>query len=371
MHVHILKENLQQAVTIVSRFTAVKAQLPILSHLAFEAKDKQLYCSGTNLQVGVRLRVGAKILTEGDIAVPARLLQQLTTTLPMGLVDLEVKKQQLYVSIKKTNAEIQSLGTQDFPLLDMDNATKLCELDFEKEFEQVLPKLLFALSKDEARVLLTGMYWQSTEGYLAVTDGFRLSLLNNSWRVEGKNDFDDDVIILSGDVVELALKVFKEMGEKKISVWFKPVTKQIFFCGEDITVMGRVLQGEYPPFQSIVPQKSNITTGVDVDQLIQAVKSVLVFAQESGQIITFKFNKNTLELVARSANTGANVITLDITNESQEEIEVAFNGKYVLDCLQHLTSSEVMIGLTENLKPVVFWENNNSAFKHIIMPVKI
>lgn len=370
MHIHILKENLQHAVAIVSRFTAIKAQLPILSHLAFEAKDKQLFCSGTNLQVGVRLRVGAKILSEGSIAVPARLLQQLTTTLPMGLVELQAENQQLQVSIKQTQAQIQALSTQDFPLLDMENAIKLADLEFERDIKQLLPKLLFALSKDEARPLLTGMYWQSRQGYLAVTDGFRLSLVEKGWKTDSKG-LSDEVIILSGDVVELVQKVFEEVKEQSITLWFKPATKQIFFCGEEIMIMGRVLQGEYPPFQAIVPQKSSMKIMLDVAALSQAIKSVLVFAADSGQIVKFKFSKNTLELSARSANTGTNTVTLDISNESSEELETAFNGRYILECLQHLDSDELIMELTESLKPVIFREDKNDAFKHIIMPVKI
>lgn len=369
MHVHILKENLQQTVTIVSRFTAIKAQLPILSHLAFEAKDKQFFCSGTNLQVGIRLRVGAKILSEGSIAVPARLLQQLTTTLPMGLVELEVQAQELAVSIKQTQAKIQALGTQDFPLLDMEHAIKLCDLDFERDMRHLLPQLLFALSKDEARPLLTGVYWQARQGYLAVTDGFRLSLIHKGWKTSVK-ELSDEVIILSGDVVDLALKVFEEVKEKSVSLWFKPTTKQIFFCGEEVMVMGRVLQGEYPPFQAIIPQESLMHVTIERASLSQAIKSVLVFAAESGQIVKFKFKPTTLELSARSVNTGTNMVTLDITNESRAELETAFNGRYILECLQHLDGDDLVIELTESLKPVVFREETNTAFKHIIMPVK-
>jgi DNA polymerase-3 subunit beta len=369
MHVHILKENLQHAVTVVSRFTAIKAQLPILSHLAFEAKDKQLFCSGTNLQVGIRMRVGAKIVSEGSIAVPARLLQQLTTTLPMGLVDLQAQAQQLAVSIKHTQAEIQALGTQDFPLLDMENAIKLCDLDYERDIKQLLPKVLFALSKDEARPLLTGVYWQSQQGYLAVTDGFRLSIIEKAWKTSVK-ELADEVIILSGDVVELALKVFEEVKEKNISLWFKPTTKQVFFCGEEVMIMGRVLQGEYPPFQAIVPQHSTMKVSLDVGALSQAIKSVLVFAADSGQIVKCKFKKDSLELLARSVNTGTNTVVLEITNEAGKELETAFNGRYILECLQHLDGDELVMELTESLKPVVFREEKNNAFKHIIMPVK-
>ena len=178
MHFSLLQENIAPALSHVSRFVALKAQLPILSNILLSTENGRLKLSATNLELGVNFWIGAKIEEEGSITVPAKEITEFVSYLPSGKLDLHVNENSL-LSVKSARAEstFAASPATDFPQLPpLDNASALT-LDV-ASFIETINQVSFAAATDDSRPVLTAVLWQlnKNEFTMIATDGFRLSV---------------------------------------------------------------------------------------------------------------------------------------------------------------------------------------------------
>ncbi|MBL7150898.1 DNA polymerase III subunit beta [Candidatus Microgenomates bacterium] len=177
MKVSVLQENLVKGLSVTSRSTTTKSQLPVLGNILLATKKGKLKLSATDLETGVNFYLGAKVEKEGAITIPSKVLLEFVSSLSAGKVDLEVKGDSLRLSSGNFKAEINGIGAAEFPKISGFSGQP--SLVFEmKDFKEMVDQVVFAAATDEGRPVLTGvrLAMGSNGLVLAATDGYRLSV---------------------------------------------------------------------------------------------------------------------------------------------------------------------------------------------------
>lgn len=373
MKLTILQENLVKAVTQASRFASSRSQLPILGNILLTASKTKLNVSSTNLEISVAINVGAKIEEEGELSVPSKIISELVSNLAKGVVRIESDKEQLRISSDGFSSKILGMNSSDFPKIPNTVNKEKSLVISKKQLTEALPKVIFATSTDETRPILTGVLFilQKDGLTLVATDGFRLS----KKKINIKSDRVENIIIPKGVLNELS-KISEELDEILLNIEEKD--KQVVFGNSDIVLTSRLLEGEYPDFEKIIPKNSSISARLDKEEFLRAVKLASVFARESANIVKLRLFKDSISVAAESGLSGSQETKVDAKIESSfaeasvgSEFVTAFNYKFLEDFLHSVSGEEVLIEFTTPDKAGVFKDTSDFGFLHLIMPVKI
>jgi DNA polymerase III subunit beta len=369
MKLSLLQENLNLALTNVSRFVSSKNQLPILNNILLSTDQGRLKLSATNLELSINYWIGAKISQEGNITVPSKEITEFISYLPTGKIDLELKNNLLNISSEKTNSEFTTTPANDFPEFPKINPETSFELDFDL-FARSIDQISFSATTDDARPVLTGIlciFEKKTIKFIA-TDGFRLSL--KEIKLETPLDLKKEslsFLIPARSLIEVT-KLAK--NDQKIKIGLTSDEHQVVFILDDIELVSRLIEGDFPDYKKLIPENYSTKIFINRDELLQSVKLASVFARESANVVKINIKNNNLELTANAPQVGQNLIKLDSKIEG-ENLEVAFNYKFLTDFLSVCKSNEILIELNENLSPVFFHDQSDPSFTHIIMPVRL
>ena len=365
MKVSILQKHLLSTLTTVGRIISSKSQLPILQTLLLETKGKSFIITGTNTETSIVSRGSAKIEKEGGVCVPAKLLLELITSLPDGIIEMSEKEGALLVNSTGFEATIPCISKEEFPPLPKHDKIKGAEIPREI-FIQALESVLFAAATDEGRPILTGVKIQKAdnETIFVATDGYRLSLKRVDLTTEEKLDITIPARTLT-EVVHIGLG---NEESKNITLKIIDAAQLGFFLGET-EIYTRILDGEYPNFEKILPKKYSTKIILDKEKFLLAVKSTSIFARDNANIIRFLIRDGEITISANTPQVGQNkaVLEADVDGEGGE---ISFNSRFVLDFLSHFQEEKLQFEMTGSLNPGVFRSTTDDSYLHIIMPVR-
>ncbi len=365
MKVEVLQENLAKGVITASRFASTRAQLPILGNILLRAGKTKLSIISTNLEISCSVSIGAKVSKEGEITVPSKTFLDLITNLPKDTISLESEKEQLKISAPNFSSSVLGMLSSDFPKVPT-SIFKEKGLSFSSgDFTKALSQVFFASSNDETRPVLTGvlLIFDKNNLSLVATDGFRLSKKN--LKIEGTLS---DRLVLPKQILSELLK----SDENDISFSFDQKDKQAVFGMGDGVFSSRLLEGEYPDFEKILPKDVGMSVRVDKEELLRAVKLSSVFARDSGNVVKIKILKSSLKISAESGASGMGEISVDAKIDGEVgDSEIAFNFRFLEDFLKSLEGEEVLMEITSPSSACVFKDPKDPDYLHLIMPVKI
>lgn len=373
MKVTLLQENLRIAIMAANRFTASKPQLPVLGNILLQAIGNEFFLMATNLDTGIRIRVGAKVLAEGAITVPGKTLGDFVGSLSAGAVTLEKKEEGLELTSGKFSATFQGIGAAEFPEFPKKEDGVGGEFD-RSLLTEVSERVAFAASNDESRPTLTGVFWQWGSGLEVVaTDGYRLGLLQMReirWKSLKQSEVGWIVPVAALKEVE---KVFGEYGQEKISFTWSNTAHQLFFSGGEVEIAIRLLEGEFPNYKTIIPRKGEIEVSLNKSEVLQAVRAAAIFARDAANIVRWKFVGSRLEISANSPNSGKSLSSVEILKrEVGGDGAIAFNSRFLLDVVSRIVGETFTFFMIDSLKPGVFVEEEKGKkFLALIMPVRV
>jgi DNA polymerase-3 subunit beta len=372
MKFSLLQENLSPALSSVSRFVSAKSQLPILSNILFSTDNGRLKLSATNLELGINYWIGAKIEVEGSFAIPAHEITEFISYLSPGKIDFELNAQSLLqVVSQKAQSSFATIPPADFPALPGLNPDSAIELDLSVLTESS-SQVSFAAASDDTRPVLTAVLTNLTPDSLSLvaTDGFRLSTKNIKLvnPITLPNDQKSITLLVPsrslGEIIKLA------RNTKKIKFGLSPDSNQLIFILDDTEIVSRLIDGDFPDYQRIIPSSFATKIKLSRDELSQGVKIASVFAKESANVVKFSLKNNQIEITANAPQIGQNKAVVEASIEG-ESVEIAFNYKFISDFLNICRGEEVTIELNESLTPALFRDQSDPHFTHIIMPVRI
>ncbi len=367
MRIQVLQEELNRALTLCSRFSSNRVQLPVLANILLETRNNKLRVASTNLEVSVSISIGAKITEEGSITIPARVVTEIVSNLKSGQIELFSDKEILEIKNSEFESKLTGMNSSDFPDTPLDIGAESVKFPFEV-FKKAISKVLYSVSVDETRPVLTGVLLIAKEKELVfvATDGFRLS--QKTIKVKGYAE-ERRIIIPKNTFSELV----RLSGSDEFEFSIKKADKQLLIGISNIIMSSRIIDGEFPDFERIIPKETKFKVKADKEELLRSIKLASVFAKDSANVIKFTVNKNTLDLTAESNQYGNQKGRVDVKvdGELSDDFTIAFNYKFLEDFLNICESDEVQIEMSDPNSPVLFLDSKDTDYLHIIMPIRL
>lgn len=364
----MLTENLRRGVGIVMGAVSSRSTLPILSGILIKAENEGLMLMATDLEISFRVKVGAKVKKEGEMVVPAKLLFDLVSSLPVGPMEMKIDKQTLMIDGGGVKAEIIGQAAEEFPSLP-ESSGKVMKLSV-NNFREKIDRVSVSASRDDTRPVLSGVLWSFDKEKidLVATDGYRLGVdVLEGVKVESK--MEEKKLILPARSLQELSRVLADGQIRELGVEFDEVNQQVVFVAESVEMVSRLIAGEFPPYKQIMPSVSKVSALVGREELLEAVKRASLFARDGANIVRVNILSDKVEVKAESGQVGGSLSLIEAEVDG-EEVEMAFNARYLLDYLGVVGAEKVAIEAEGELKPGVFKVKDNS-FVQIVMPIRL
>lgn len=362
MTISFNKETMLEKLSFSSLFTSSRlSSVTALQGVLIKGDGEYIHFYSTNLNAYYHTKIISNSKKEFSIIIEPRKIIEFLTLLSPGSVDIEFFEKQITISQKKTRGEFPLIISEDFPLPpNLDEKKSIQNSDF---FLNKIPLVIFSASTDESRPVLTGVNFVSQENdfLIVATDGFRLSLLKT------KKDNDFPPIIVPSSFLSEVIHVLK--GQKEVKYCYSEKEKIIgFYIGEH-ELFSRLIEGDYPPFSKVIPVEKKTEIIADREELIKNIKLASIFARDFSSIVIIHASNEGLHIEPKTEAKGN--VSFQEADFKGEEQKVAFNFKFLLDFLNHVSSKKVIVELLRPDAPAVFKPEGEKDYIHIIMPVRI
>ncbi len=363
MNIEILQEQLASGLTSVLRAVSSRAQLPVLSHVLLEATADGITLSATDLELGIRIKIPAKVSEPGTITVPAKMLFEFLSSLSPGKVSLAFAGETLTVASGSYSASFQTLPVDEFPALPVFTKEIMVATIRLSDLTRSADRVTFASAKDTLRPALTGVLLESGKELTCVaTDGFRLAV--QKIPVTSGSGFATSLLVPARAIGEVARTAFPET----IDVGYIAESHQLLFSSPETMVVTQLLDGNFPDYGKILPKEFTSELLLSRAELLQAVKAAHIFARDNSNMMRWKVEKNELTISARSPERGECVVRVPITTTG-EDGEIVFNTKYILDYLGVAEADELWFGMKGSLAPGMFRDGKSDTGMYVVMPI--
>ncbi len=372
MKVEILKENLKNGLGLVEKIVGKNLSLPILDNVLIDTEDNFLSLSSTDLETAIKIWILTKIVKKGKVVVPAKLLSSFVSLLPNDKIVLEEKKQGLYIECKSFKNQIQGFNPEEFPLIPEFKDLEYLEVD-NKKLCQGLSQIVDVASPSQSRPEISGIYFVFSKNTIkiAATDSFRLAEKTITLESPVKRDI---AFILPQKPAREIINILSEK-EGNIKIYFSLSQTMFEFPIKDmphpqVQIVSRLIEGEYPNYQEIIPSKFKTKVVVKRDELLSQIKAAALF---SGKINEVKIKVNPeakeVEVFAQDPDIGESRSNVAAKIDG-EIIEASFNHKFLTDGLANIKSSEVMFDLSKEEGPCVLRPVGDASYIYVVMPIK-
>ncbi|MDH7475976.1 MAG: DNA polymerase III subunit beta [Microgenomates group bacterium] len=364
MRITVDGKRFLEKISLANRFTSYRLlSSSSLQGVLIKSEEKGIGFFSTNLNSYFVsfLELKNKKNDSFNIVVEPKKIIEFLSLLPPGEINIEITNNQVIINKEKTKGSFPLLEEKDFPL---PPKTKGKGQKIPASFFKKIALVLFSSSSDISRPVLTGVNFvsQEEETKIVTTDGFRLSLLKTK-----RQEVFPQAIIPAETLGEV-LKIITD--EEGVLVNYLSEEKMLAFSLGESTIFSRLIEGEFPPFEKVIPTERKTVVEVDREELQQKIKIISVFVREKSNVIILDFQKEGLYLRSRAEEKDQNTAFQEIGLEGEEQ-KVAFNFKFLLDFLNQVGGEKIFIEILRSDAPVVFKSDKIPEYLHIIMPVRI
>lgn len=386
MKITCTQENLKRGLNSVSHIASKNTSLPILSNVLIKAEKSAVSLTTTNLEIGIRCLVRAKVYKDGSYTVNSKLLTDFINLLPNEKIDLELKDDSLEVWTENQETKMKGDSAEEFPLIpQVDKKTAYsCRVeDILKAFTQVL----FAVSVSETRPEISGVYFNFSENNLiiAATDSYRLA--EKKIKLLEKAQAEKEVIIPARTIQELfrilssysGSVVTEEEPENldKVDIYFEE--NQVLFVFNNIELVSRIIEGQYPNYKQIIPTTHKTKAILNIAEFVKAAKTASLFSRAGIYDVNLELKEGKLTVFSTNNQMGESKSKVNGKIEGDNN-KVVINYRYLLDGLQNIDSTDVIFEMIDAANPCVLrpaesLDEKKEAiaaedYLYIIMPIK-
>lgn len=369
MKLSVMQENLARGLQVVSRAVSTRSTLPVLNNVLLRTEDAGLKLTATNLEIGITYWVPGKIDTGGALTVPARLLTDIVSGLPSNeRVDLELEAQEtLNITAGRFATRVKGIDAEEFPAIPTAGERPTTRIP-QNILRESLDEVTFAAATDEARPILTGVLarFEGDKLTLAAADNYRIAVKT----ITVLDAVEETSVVIPARSLHELSRVLSDTDEP-IELMLSHSRNQILFHLEGIDLVSRLIDGQFPNYQQVLPKGFTTKATVDREQLLQAVRLASLIASSSANIVKLHVGKDA-EIgikVSAAADIGDNQSEVEATVEG-DGTTIAFNSRYLLDVLNNVDTDQFTIELNGPLSPGVFRPVSDGAYVHVVMPVK-
>lgn len=365
MKFSILQQDLLPILQSVSRSTGVRSTLPVLDNLLLSVEGNKLKVAATNLEIGVIKFVSVSDGIDGQLTVPAKPLVELISGIGQSQVTVISEGEILTITSGKFKASINGISASEFPAIPLSQGE---EVGFPKSVFLSSSQILFASAVDEGRPVLTGILTEIKDSKLdfVATDGFRLAHRQIDMP-EGVKVFKS---LIPKKTFEEVLRIVSEQDVDQVSISTSENQNQAVFTLGQTIVSSRLIEGSFPAWEKIIPQKMVGRSVLDKEQFIKAIKLAAVFAKNEANIVILDIKENSVALKSSAKEVGSQENEIEGEIEG-EKLQIAFNTKFLLDAVSNIPSIQLMIEFSGPLSASLIKPIGVEGLEYIVMPVRL
>lgn len=359
------KDDLLESLQVLQGVASGRNTLPILSNVLIHAEDGTIECIATDLEVGIRIKVEGIIKEEGAITVSAKKLADIVKALPddQTIELVTTANDRVEMSCGDGVYKIIGLSDEEFPQLpSVDGASLKIDGD---TLRAVLQKTEFAASTEEIRYFLNGLYFNclSDRTEVVATDGHRLALA----RCEPLNSPEDvNGFIVPLKAVKEITRTFANSPEVNISIF----ENQILFADENATLTTRLVEGEYPKYEKIIPESLDGRTVVSKASILGATRRVQLLSNPKNFSVCLEIDSQQIRISAKTPELGEAHETVSVES-STGSVRIGFDARLLIDALSHIETESLAIEFSGEVNPVVVKPIDETGHICLIMPMRL
>jgi DNA polymerase III subunit beta len=364
----VMQENLARGLSVVSRAVSNRS-LPVLTNVLLKTEDGGLKLTATNLEIGITYWVPGKIETDGATSVPARLLTDLVNSLPGGepiLLELG-DGETLHIRAGRFESNIKGIPAEDFPTVQTAGERPITRVA-QKVLRQALDETAFAAASDEARPILTGVLarFEGDQLTLAAADNYRIAVK----QLTVLDPVEETSVVIPARALHELARVLGDTDDP-VAIVLAHSRNQLLFHLDGVDLVTRLIDGQYPNYQSVLPSSHATRAVLDREELLRAVRPAALIAHESANIVKLGVGVDGDPAITVSANAEVG----DHVGRVEAEVEgdgttIAFNARFLADVLTNVDAEQFALELNGPLSPGVFKPVGDERYVHVVMPLR-
>ncbi len=356
--------------SIVEKAVSIRTSLPVLENIYLALNGNVLTLRGNDLELGIETQVIVDGVQDGAVLLKSKTLSSIVSKLQNQqlMIMMDDRYNVTIQADNRVDFHIMGLSSDEYPIFPIVEHGTSVQLKVE-QMQQLIKYTIFAVSFDETKQFLNGILVKNEGDQLSfvATDGYRLSIKN--LRLSSQPDPGFSVIV-----------PFKVMNEfSRIIAQAKPDTQfelnlskhqASFILGKTIC-MSRVIQGQFPDYKQVLPQRAENAFSVSRRALLEACERASIIAFASNNVIRLLFRDNVLEIHANAQGMGEFREELHISRISGEgDAKIAFNVRLILDSIKNLEMDDLRVEFDNELSPCLVKPVSDQDYKYIIMPIR-
>jgi len=374
MDFEIEKREFFKGLSLIQGIAGRKTTLPILTHVLLESQKGWVQLTGTDLEIGIREELTAKVKQEGKASVSAKKIYEIVKELPDEIIHVQKRENQwIRLQSGKSIFNLSGLDPEEFPALPTYQEDYFSELPASL-LSEMIEKTVFAAANEESRYHLNGvLVLQKKEGgkeklRMVATDGHRLSLIDRESQIV--RGIEKGIIVPKKGVLELKRVISDKDGED-VGIYFDP-THGFLKIGKSLMVI-RLIDGEFPEYEQVIPKENDKRLTLDKEKVYGCLRRVSTMTSERGEGIKLSIKGRSIEFSTFNQDFGDAREEVDVDYDGPA-FEIGFNSRYLLDALNVMPSTTVTIELKDEgspgmITPVTSTESRDQFC--IIMPMRI
>ena len=369
MKLSVMQENLARGLSVVSRAVSNRSTLPVLANVLLKTEDAGLKLTATNLEIGITYWVPGKIESDGATTVPARLLTDLVSSLPAGdRVDLTLQSgDTLHLKCGRFETHIKGIDADEFPAIGAAGERPTTRVA-QNVLRRALAETTFAAASDEARPILTGVLarFEGDQLTLAAADNYRIAVKT----IAILDPVPETSVVIPARALNELARILADVDDP-VEILLASGKNQIQFHLDGVDLVSRLIDGQFPNYQQVVPTSHTTRAVLDREELLRAVRPAALIAHESANIVKLQVSSNGEPGITVSANAevGDHVGQVEASVDG-DGTTIAFNARYLADVLTNVSADQFGLELNGPLSPGVFKPVGDERYVHVVMPVR-
>jgi DNA polymerase III subunit beta len=363
----VMQENLARGLSVVSRAVSSRSTLPVLANVLLRTEDAGLKLTATNLEIGITYWVPGKIETDGATTVPARLLTDLVSSLPSAeRVDLELQgADTLHIRAGRFATHVKGIDAEEFPTIQTAGEPPTTRIS-QKVLKQALDETVFAAASDEARPILTGVLakFEGDKLTLAAADNYRIAVRT----IDILDPVEAASVVIPARALNELSRILADTDDP-VELVLAQAKNQVLFHLEGVDIVSRLIDGQFPNYQQVLPAAHTTRAEIDREELLRAVRPAALIASSSANIVKLQVGGEAGVVVTAAAEVGDYTGDVEATVEG-DATTIAFNARYLNDVLGNVQVDRFALELNGPLSPGVFKPVGDDAYVHVVMPVR-
>jgi DNA polymerase-3 subunit beta len=371
MKLRIKKEEILKGLQRIQGVVDKKNTMPILANMLLFADAKGIEITASDLEIGLRGRYAAEVETPGAVTVSAKKMYEIVRELPAEDIQIKVEDGN-WVKIVSGHSQFKLVGLpqEEYPAMpDVEEEGMIMIAN--EVLRDMIRKTIYAAGDNDARYVLNGLFVQlvPVKSGLAVkmvgTDGHRLSLIDRS--IEAKHK-EESVIIPKKAMMELRRLLDEDASQEGFLVGFSK--NHALFKRDGLVMVSKLIDGNYPNYQQVIPSKTTKIVVVPKDDLTHAVKRVSILSKEKTNAVKMQFENNSLILSTNNPEVGEANEELSVEYRG-DSLTIGFNSRYLLDVLAAMDGTTITLELSDPLSPCLIKEEGNDSYRCVVMPMRV